>query len=129
MPFEISTADPRPLYVQIMDEVRRGIVVGRWRAGDVLPSARELSVELRVNPNTVRQAYRELEREGTVEGRRGSGTFVRKGAGGPERRQVVEEMARRMAAEAYRSGIDVPELVAALERHGRGGADETKEAG
>ena len=125
---KLDPSDPRPLYVQIMDGIRRGIVVGRWRPGEALPSARELSVELRVNPNTVQQAYRELERDGTVEGRRGSGTFVRERAGVPERRKLIEGLAKRVAAEAHGSGIRMDELVPALERHWKGHEDERKEA-
>src|ERR1051326_1323363 len=77
--------DGRPLYLQIMDEVRRAVVVGSLRAEDPLPSVRELAAELVVNPRTVSQAYQELEREGVIYVRRGQGTFVspavRKGGG------------------------------------------------
>ena len=55
--------DGRPLYLQIMDEVRRAVVVGTLRAEDPLPSVRELAAELVVNPRTVSQAYQELEDE------------------------------------------------------------------
>ena len=55
--------DGRPLYLQIMDEVRRAVVVGTLRAEDPLPSVRELAGELVVNPRTVSQAYHELSRE------------------------------------------------------------------
>jgi GntR family transcriptional regulator len=68
--------DGRPLYLQIMDEVRRAIVVGTLRAEDPLPSVRELAAELVVNARTVSQAYQELEREGIVYVRRRQGTFV-----------------------------------------------------
>ena len=68
--------DGRPLYLQIMDEVRRAIVVGTLRGEDPLPSVRELAAELVINPRTVSQAYGELEREGVIYVRRGQGTFV-----------------------------------------------------
>ena len=64
MIFSIDADRRRPIYVQIMDEVRRGRVLGTLRPGDPLPSVRQLAGELGVNPNTVKQAYRELEREG-----------------------------------------------------------------
>lgn len=117
MPLSVDPSDPLPIYVQIMDEIRRGIVVGAWRPGEPLPSASDLAVELRVNPNTVQKAYRELERRGVVEARRGSGTFVRQGAGPRERRRLAEDLAERCARQASRSGISVEELIAALKRH------------
>jgi GntR family transcriptional regulator len=70
----LDSNDPRPIYVQIVDEVRRALVVGDLAADDPLPSVRRLATDLRVNPNTVSQAYRELERDGVVEVRRGQGT-------------------------------------------------------
>ena len=53
----LDPRDARPLYLQIMDEVRRAIVAGTLRAEDPLPSVRELAGELVVNPRTVSQAY------------------------------------------------------------------------
>ena len=76
MQVSIRPIDPRPIYLQIMDEIRRALVLGTLKPGDPLPSIRQLASELRVNPNTVAQAYRELEREGTVYVQRGQGTFV-----------------------------------------------------
>ena len=64
MQVAINTADPRPIYLQIMDGVRRALVLGTLKAEDPLPSIRQLASDLRVNPNTVAQAYDELEREG-----------------------------------------------------------------
>ena len=113
----IDATDGRPIYVQIMDEIRRGIVLGTWREDEALPSVRQLAVELRVNPNTVQQAYRELEREGVIYVRRGQGSFVaRRGQAAEERAALLQDVARRMLQEAYRHGFDVDELTAALAR-------------
>lgn len=71
--------DPRaatPLYAQIADGVRVAIARGELGAGDPLPSVRQLAAQLRINPATVSQAYRELETEGMVEMRQGAGSFV-----------------------------------------------------
>src|SRR5919112_4929844 len=89
--------DDRPLYVQIMDEIRRALVRGALRPEDPLPSVRELAAELVVNPRTVLQAYQELEREGVVYVRRGQGTFVAPGAqtDHQERRALAAGVARR----------------------------------
>ncbi|HEY0023402.1 MAG TPA: GntR family transcriptional regulator [Longimicrobium sp.] len=113
MLINLDPRDARPLYLQIMDEVRRALVVGTLRPEDPLPSVRELAAELVVNPRTVSQAYHELEREGVVYVRRGQGTFVSVGAqaNSEERQALVRAVAKRALLEARRSGVDVEELV------------------
>ena len=106
--------DARPLYLQIMDEVRRALVVGTLRAEDPMPSVRELAAELVVNPRTVSQAYQELEREGVLYVRRGHGTFVAPNVQrdeGHARRGLARKMAARALADARRNGVAVEELV------------------
>jgi GntR family transcriptional regulator len=112
----ISDGDHRPIYAQIMDEVRRALVVGSLAPEDPLPSVRELAAELRVNPNTVAQAYRELERGGVVYMRRGQGTFVSPDVrvDGEERRSLALDVARRALVDAHRNGLGIEELVTAL---------------
>jgi GntR family transcriptional regulator len=115
MQVAIDTSDPRPIYVQIMDEVRRALVLEILRPEDPLPSVRQLAVELRVNPNTVAQAYRELERDGVVYVRRGQGTFVapaRPDDG--ERQALILAVAERSLLDAHRNGLAVDELIEAL---------------
>ena len=114
---DLDPNDRRPLYSQIMDEIRRGVVLGVWPAEEPLPSVRQLASELRVNPNTVQQAYRELEREGVVYVQRGQGTFVSPAAARGQRPALVRTFARRIAREAYRSGITTQELIDALREH------------
>ncbi|CAN5322077.1 GntR family transcriptional regulator [soil metagenome] len=111
----INTADARPIYVQIMDEVRRGLVLGTLKPEDALPSVRQLAADLRVNPNTVAQAYRELEREGVVYVRRGQGTFITDAStNGTERRALARGVAERALVDAHRNGIGADELVDAI---------------
>ncbi|HYO76426.1 MAG TPA: GntR family transcriptional regulator [Thermoanaerobaculia bacterium] len=114
----IDPNDARPLYLQIMDEVRRAIVVGTLKAEDPLPSVRELAGELVVNPRTVSQAYQELEREGVIYVRRGQGTFVsaaaKRGAG--ERRSLALAVAKRALLEARRNGLTAEELVMSIQK-------------
>ena len=113
--FSIDTADPRPIYLQIMDEVRRALVVGTLEANAPLPSVRQLAADLRVNPNTVQQAYRELEREGLVFMRRGQGTFVSPDAlPAREREGLARQVAARALREAHRHGVGADELVQAI---------------
>ena len=121
MNVSINTTDPRPIYVQIMDEVRRALVVGTLRSEDPLPSVRQLAADLRLNPNTVAQAYRELEREGVVYVRRGQGTFVAEGRSvAAERKALAREVAERALLDAHRHGIDAEELVDAIRRKAGG---------
>jgi GntR family transcriptional regulator len=115
MQLTINTADARPIYVQIMDEIRRALVLGTLRPEDALPSVRQLAAELRVNPNTVAQAYRELERDGMVYVRRGQGTFVADvAANGTERRALAQGVAERALLDAHRNGVSPDELVDAI---------------
>lgn len=115
MLFEISSTDPRPLYLQIMDEVRRGIVLGTIKPDEPLPSVRQLALDLRINPNTVQQAYRELEREGVVYVRRGQGTFVAANSGGAdERADLIDSVTERAIRDAFRNGLTLQDLIDAL---------------
>jgi GntR family transcriptional regulator len=72
----IDTASREPIYLQIVQQVREQIARGELRPEQRLPSVRQLSQELVVNPNTIARAYTELEREGTLVSRAGLGIFV-----------------------------------------------------
>jgi GntR family transcriptional regulator len=121
----LDPGDARPLYLQIMDEVRRALVVGILKPEDPVPSVRELASELVVNPRTVLQAYRELEREGVLYVRRGQGTFVAAGAepSGHERRELALGVARRALREARRNGLGLEELVTMIRQVGTDESD------
>ena len=109
----LDPRDERPLYLQIVDQVRRALLMGTLRAEDPLPSVRELAGELVVNPRTVSQAYRELESEGVIYVRRGQGTYVAPTVH-PDRRvrrDLVRGVAERAVVEARRNGLGIEELV------------------
>ena len=74
--FTISHADRRPMYLQIIEQIRHRVAVGDWKAGHELPSIRALAVETRVSVITVKRAYLELERDGVIVTRQGKGSFV-----------------------------------------------------
>jgi GntR family transcriptional regulator len=118
--FEIDQDDPRPIYRQIVDEVLRNIAVGILKPDDALPAVRQLAATLRVNPNTVQHAYRQLERDRVVHVRRGRGTFVAQTGAWPpghdRRRQSVlaRRVAERALRDAYRHGLVASDLIAAL---------------
>jgi GntR family transcriptional regulator len=111
----VDPNDTRPLYVQIVDEVRRALVLGTLAVDDPLPSVRQLAGDLRINPNTVSQAYRELERDGVVEVRRGQGTFIAKASvNGAQRRSLARDVAARALRDAHRNGLSADDLVQAI---------------
>ncbi|MGH9314937.1 MAG: GntR family transcriptional regulator [Vicinamibacterales bacterium] len=118
--FELNLDDPRPIYRQIADEVQRTIMVGILKPDDTLPAGRQLAAMLKVNPNTIQHAYRQLEREGAVYVRRGRGTFVARGAvipsGHDRRRQSIlaRQVAERALRDAFRHGLVASELVEAI---------------
>lgn len=117
----IDSRDARPIYAQIEHGLRAAIAAGRLRAGDRLPTVRELAVDIRVNANTVARVYSDLERAGVLETRRGVGSFV---AANPERARPAERRKRdlsafatRVLADADRQGFTIDDVLAALEAH------------
>ena len=113
----IEPGDPRPVFRQIVDEVQRCITTGILRADDPLPAVRELARLLKVNPNTVQQAYRELERAGAAYVRRGVGTFVGQVARSTDakRSMVARQIAGRFLREGFRHGLLASDLLTALQ--------------
>ena len=108
---------PIPLYEQIANRVRLAVASGELRPAAALPSVRQLATELRVNPATVVQAYRDLEGEGFVEMRQGAGTFVREvapQARARERARQAAALVRELLAQAGRLGVSRQELQAAV---------------
>lgn len=72
----ISQADARPMYLQIIEQIRHRVAIGDWSPGREIPSIRALAVELKVSVITVKRAYMELEHAGVLTTRQGRGTFV-----------------------------------------------------
>ena len=74
--FRVDAGSAVPIYRQLVEQVRREVMLGRLAPGDQLPTLREVVEALTINPNTVVKAYSELEHEGLVVRRQGTGTFV-----------------------------------------------------
>jgi GntR family transcriptional regulator len=74
--FVISQTDKRPMYLQIMEQMKQRIAVGDWAAGQAIPSIRQLAADIGVSVITVKRTYLELEREGVIVTRQGKGCFV-----------------------------------------------------
>ena len=85
MIFHLNQSSGTPLYIQLMEQVKHAVETGALREGDQLPTIRKVAEELVVNPNTVVRAYRELEHEGILELKHGSGAFIKEPAGGRAR--------------------------------------------
>src|SRR6201987_6074131 len=81
--FHLDAKSGVPAYLQLVQQVRQAIRLGILRPGDQLPTVKEVVTRLTINPNTVLHAYRQLDLEGLVDGRRGVGTFVANGATPP----------------------------------------------
>ena len=90
----INYKDGRPFYEQVKEDLRRLIVSGTLRAGDKLPSVRELAGQLAINPNTIQRAYRELEAEGYIVSVPGKGSFAasREKADDPRKRELLQSL-------------------------------------
>jgi GntR family transcriptional regulator len=103
--FRIDRRSGVATYLQIVHQAKQAMRLGLLNPGDRLPTAREVVEATAVNPNTVLKAYRELEREGLVEARRGLGTFVTKSLasdatnrGAPLRQELADWMGRAVHA-------------------------------
>jgi GntR family transcriptional regulator len=124
----IDPRSPTPLYAQIATRIRVAVASGEVRPGDALPSVRALAQNLRVNPATVVQAYRELELDGFVERKHGAGTFVLEVPTDRKTEERLEQarlIGRQALQEAARRGIPAAELLDAM--RAEVGADEPRD--
>jgi GntR family transcriptional regulator len=110
--FAISQADKRPMYLQIMEQIKERIVVGDWKEGQPIPSIRQLAVDLEVSVITVKRAYLELEREGVIVTQQGKGSYVASnpGLGARLREQELEQHLQQATRIAALMGIRPKEL-------------------
>jgi GntR family transcriptional regulator len=108
-------------YLQIVQQTKQALRLGLLAPGDKLPTAREVVEATAVNPNTVLKAYRELEREGLVEARRGLGTFVRRSLGAAPADSPLHAELEDWAARARAAGLEREDVAAlftaVLEKH------------
>ena len=104
MLFAINFKSGKPVYLQIVEQVRAAAAAGAIRAGEALPSIRTLAEDLRLNRNTVAKAFAELEAQGVIETSQGKGCFVTSG-GSPlrkdARRKAVAEMLDEVVVQAH----------------------------
>ncbi len=89
-----------PIYSQLIEHIKQGIVSSEFPPGERLPSVRDIASEAGVNPNTMQRAFTELEREGLVNAQRTSGRFV------TEDQNMIEEVKRELARNQIRDFLD-----------------------
>jgi DNA-binding transcriptional regulator YhcF (GntR family) len=107
--------DPRsgvPTYLQLVQQVRQAVRLGVLQPGDQLPTVKDVVARLAINPNTVLKAYRELDHEGLVDGRRGQGTFVAVDvtASVPAAYSALRSNLTRWIDEARAAGLDAESI-------------------
>jgi GntR family transcriptional regulator len=110
-----------PVYKQIMNHIAEAIAAGALHEGEQLPTIRALHTALKVNPNTVAKAYRELEHMGMISSQRGSGSFVaplqeRPSLTSREKKARINALFARMTAEAKSYGIQAEEIINHISR-------------
>lgn len=112
--FHLDLHSGMPVYRQIVDQVRGAVASGALKAGDQLPTVRQLAVDLEVNPNTVVRAYRELEYDGLLETHQGTGTFIsdqKIPRAGDERQRQLAQIVSDAVARAGAAGFTVQHLL------------------
>lgn len=112
--------DPNlPIYLQIMNFVKKLIVRGTLKPGDKVPSVRDMAVHLGVNPNTVQKAYEELESEGVIFTRRGQGNFVNESQElvNQLKDKMVREIVERQKREFRELGVNISEIIEYLKEN------------
>ena len=114
----ISQTDARPMYLQIMEQIRARIAAGDWPAGKELPSIRALAAALNVSVITIKRAYLDLENEGVIVTRHGKGSFVAdvNGLAGELQEERLEEHLTRAAEIGQSLGLTPEDLEERLRR-------------
>jgi len=100
----INPSSHVPIYLQIAQYIRQSVSAGIYRPGELLPSLRQLALDLSVNPNTVQRAYEHLEHEGLVVSRRGVGLFVTRRGDASARSRAADQL-RNTLAQAMGDGL------------------------
>jgi GntR family transcriptional regulator len=106
--FRLDNHSGVPTYLQLVQQVKQAVRLGLLQPGDQLPRVKDVVAQLVINPNTVLKAYRELDLEGIIEGRRGQGTFVSATLPRPplENHQTLQKALLKWVETARRAGLD-----------------------
>lgn len=112
--FSLDQSSGVPIYRQIIQQIEYAVLSGQMKTGDKLPTIRSLSVELKINSNTIAKAYSELEIRGILKTQAGTGTFIAEHGMKPEqgiRRQKVQEIVNRFLQDMQVLGVERDELL------------------
>lgn len=115
--FVIDVISRMPVYEQIIKQVEEKVMIGAMKAGDRMPSVRQISINLSINPNTVQKAYTELDRRGIIITVPGKGSFISENASqilGESSRSKLEELSKLIKELAY-AGVTKEEIVQIVE--------------
>lgn len=123
---QINYRDPRPIYEQVKDGIRKLAYSGMVGADEKLPSVRELASRLAINPNTISKAYKELEQEGFIYTVTGRGTFINQEFDLNDRRKrELFEQFDKVVRELYESSVSEDELLERLKLLKGGSTDDS----
>lgn len=108
----------RPIYLQLVEEIKRRITIGEYSPGDKLPAVRELAMEAGVNPNTMQKAMAQLEQEGLVFSQRTSGRFITEDMDMIDkgREQLIEEQMREFLKKMFQLGLDGSQILDSIKK-------------
>jgi GntR family transcriptional regulator len=118
MKVEVDLTAHRPVYMQIMEQVKRAIATGSLKPGDQLPTVRQMAADLRVNFNTVARAYRLLDEEGVISTQHGRGTYILSPTSAKDarrsRQQQLALLTKNLVEEAEQLGFTLKEVRAVV---------------
>ena len=119
IPFRVAFRPGSSLFEQVVYAAKKALVSGQLRPGDAFPSVRALSTALKINPNTAHKIVTQLQNEGLLEVRPGSGTVVAQlpASTARERSQLLENEVEQLVVEAKKLSLGLPEVIAALAEH------------
>lgn len=113
----ISNSSPKPIYVQIVEQIKALVIKGELNEGDELPSIRNLAKELQISVITTKRAYDELENEGFIESVPGKGTFIagqNKELLREKRLKIIEEKLFEVTKESRLLGLSTDDVIEML---------------
>ena len=116
--FKLDPIAGVPFYRQIIDQIKYGIVSGKLKTGEQLPTVRSLAVELKVNLNTVAKAYKELEIQNILETQQGTGTFISNiqlTIPEKERHKKLQDICKEFTTIAFSYGFTIDEIIVELQ--------------
>jgi GntR family transcriptional regulator len=117
---QIDPGNGSPIYLQIIEQIKRAIAIGVFETGKPLPTIREIAIELRVNPNTVAKSIRELEREGVIKTFVGKGSFVSEKSGNitkQENQEKAMKIVEQFIKDIQWLGLDKDQAIKLLEQN------------